>query len=447
MTDEASETRAMFSRHIYGFTKNLADFRDFIDVTSNLLRKKDQEDVAKSPEAYVHFILAGLERFPKDVKLEDELKRAVAEKFSESFEIAEVERAGGEKDIELRSKPGQSFDVSKVAENIDRAIKRQISLRRSALISLISACEWFAAQMLHYFLTKYQNAAGLGDKSLSFDELKSFDTVDDARTWLVANKIEDILRGSFEDWASFFFDKLKIDRRGIEQHIPYCQEACLRRNVLVHNGGVINKLYLKRLPVQIVDRPQEGDQARVDEKYFDDRLDGFEIVFVLMALEVWRKLDKRDELRLGVAIQLSFDALKGKRWAVARAISEYVCNQKECTEASELAAKVNYWQSFKWSGEFEAIRKEVESWDVSAKSGIYQVAKDVLLDRGKAVVDKITLLLSAKELHVDELRDWPLFQGLRDGGAIADLLRSCDSGSPDAQKAPASFLSLASESR
>lgn len=434
-----SETRSTFLRQIYGFVGNLAELRDFVDVTSNLLKERDREDVAKNPEAYVHFLLGGAEELPQDVKLEDEFKRAVARKFADRFEIVEVERAGGEKDIELRSKPGQSFDVSKVAEHIGRAIKRQISLRRSALISLISACEWFAAQMLHFFLDRHPGAANLGDRSLSFDDLKTFDSVDDARKWLVANRIEDILRGSFEDWLAFFVDKLKIDKAGIEEHIAYCQEACLRRNVLVHNGGVVNKIYCKRLPAQITDRPKEGDEARVDENYLDDRLDRFQIVFVLVALEVWRKLDQRDELRLDVAVQLSFDALKEKRWPIAKAIGAYVASQKRVPEATQLMAKVNYWQSFKWSGELEEIRQEVEQWDVSAKGGSYQVAKHVLLDADEEAIAKLKVLIATGELKADNLREWPLFQGLRDRNALEDLLTpSEDVG---AEKNPAGLVS------
>jgi hypothetical protein len=423
MADEPNETRTMFLRQIYGFVNNLAELRDFVEVTSSLFQKKRQDDVAKSPEAYVQFLLSGVEKFPKDVKLEDELKRGVAKKFPDSFEIVEVEKTGGEKEIELRAKPGQSFDVAKVAIDFDKSIKREVSLRRSALISLISSCEWFAAQILHYFLQKHPDSAGLGDASLSFDELRTFDSVADAREWVISNKIEGILRGSFEDWIKFFFDKLKIQKNGIDEHIPFCQEACLRRNVLVHNGGIINNIYVNRLPAQIDEGLKVGDQVRVDESYLDDRLDRLEIVFVLVAFEVWRKLDKDGELRLGVAIQLAFDALKSGRWAVARAVASYAFNQKECSESQRLMAKVNYWQSFKWSGDLENVRAEIEEWDISAAGMQFRVAKSILLGDKEASMNGIRVLLGVGELTIDQLNEWPLFQDLRSSGSISTLLR------------------------
>ncbi|TCZ76887.1 hypothetical protein, partial [Lysobacter sp. N42] len=345
---------------------------------SDLLKKKQLQEVKQRPESYVKHLLDLMEQIGQgDISREPQLEEMIATRFGEVFEVVEIEKAGGVKEKQIRSKPGHSFDVAAAAESLEKTAKRSVSLRRSALISLISACEWFSSQLLHLFFDRHPEAAGLGDKTLSYEELAKFGSVDDARQWLIANKIEEILRGSFIDWIKFFSERLRIDKSVLEEHIPYCHEACLRRNLLVHNGGVVNAIYLKRVPQDLLEGISEGQVVSVEESYYEDRLDRFEVVFSLIALEIWRKFDKGSDLRLSIGIQLGFDALKSKRWTVARAISKYISSQKG-PESEQVMALVNYWQSFKWAGEFAKVEAEVIAWDVSAKGMEYQMAREGL---------------------------------------------------------------------
>ncbi len=426
--NQASDAAKILVRKIYGFSRNLEDLRDFVEVTSELFAKKYHEDVTKNPEAFIQHLINSSKEIPGafDPVFEPDMEQKILDKFPEKFEFVEVEKAGGTKVRQLQSKPGQTIDVSVAAQLIEKSIKRKHSLRRNALISLISASEWFAAQVLHFFFDKYPSAAGLDDRTLTYEALLKFGSIEDARNWLVGNKIEDILRGSFTDWVAFFKERLHIDKELFDDHIPYCQEACLRRNLLVHNGGVVNSVYLKKLPAEIKDIPEEGSHVAVEDDYYEDRLNRFEVFFIVFALEIWKKIEKREELRLDIGVQLSFDALSRDRWLVARGISKYVLSQSDASEQQNLNARVNYWQSFKWAGDFEKVQKEVEKWDVSAKGVIYQAAKDILLDQEEAAIQKLGTLVSIGALPSSNIKGWPLFRSLREKNRLDGLLSSAE---------------------
>lgn len=417
------EVQYEFLKKIYEFRKNLDELRDFVDVSAELLEQKHKGDVESNPTAYAAFLVANHESHPEVALLSDQDKKEIAARFPEKFEIVESSD-GDDAVIQVRVRNLEVEDLRRVEAEIERALNRNRSLLNSALISLISVCEWFAAQLLHYFLDRYPDAADLGKKQVAYEDLLAFDSVDDARKFLVSERVEGLLRGSFQDWIDFFVTKVKIRADNASKHLDHCAEACLRRNLLVHNGATVNKIYLKKAPPKLVVGFSEGAKVGVDREYFLDRLDRFEVVFLEIALELWRKADKSDVSRCNAAIQLIFDALVQERWLVACHLAEYVESQKNAPEAMLLIARVNRWQSYKWTGRFNEVLGEVRGWDVSAKDLMFQMAKHVLLDEADAARSKIERLLATSALSVDDLHRWPLFRGVRNEAWFVSLASS-----------------------
>lgn len=409
---------------ILSFLRNLEDLRDFIDIVSGHLDDIRKEEFDKDPDALVSHLLLWNEQYPEGNFLTKEQEELVKSRVGDQVEIVETIGDNGEKKYELRAKGEFGKRVHDASKRIHASLRRSMNLNNSALISLTSACELFAGQLLHYYFIKFPQAASLKEKNFSYEELLSFSTIEDARKYLVDNKVEEILRANFMDWMSFFSEKIKISTDLIKDNFPYCQEACLRRNLLVHNGGVVNSVHMKKLPVELVDRPRIGQRLAVKEEYFSDRLDRFEVVFLVLALEVWKKFSKEDEGRGQAALEFGYNALSRKRWSVARILCKHVMDEPRFAEDLRMYAQVNYWQSYKWAGDFESVRADVEAWDVSAKNINFQAAKAALLDQDDAAVDLLKKLLKRDELSIDNLLEWPLFNGLRERNALSELIAS-----------------------
>jgi hypothetical protein len=84
----------------------------------------------------------------------------------------------------------------------------------------------------------------------------------------------------------------------------------------------------------------------------------------LVAAELWKQLDAKDEDRSVVLIKLAFESLKAARWKLSEGISFFVMNDKQLSERDQLVGRINYWQALKWQGRFDEIRSHVEQADL-----------------------------------------------------------------------------------
>lgn len=124
-------------------------------------------------------------------------------------------------------------------------------LYQNSLISLVSAGEWFLSQILHSQFDQYPNSAGIADKTLKLSDLQTFENMEDAQQHLIEQRVEDVLRGSFEEWISFLKNQFKLEMGYIEKWQHKLVEIIQRRNLLVHNGGNINSIYRRKVAPEL----------------------------------------------------------------------------------------------------------------------------------------------------------------------------------------------------
>lgn len=84
-------------------------------------------------------------------------------------------------------------------------------LYESSLVSLTSNIELFISQILHLNFKKYpESLTDKKEKQFSFVELSQFDTIDDAKNYLIENEVENFLRQGFDYWTKYFEQNLKL---------------------------------------------------------------------------------------------------------------------------------------------------------------------------------------------------------------------------------------------
>jgi len=92
-----------------------------------------------------------------------------------------------------------------------RLAARQIDLlRQSTLMAIVSRTEWFVAQLVHLFFRKHPESAGTSEPFFSLESLVSIETIEDAREMLLDQRVEMLMRQSFDDWLRFFREKPKL---------------------------------------------------------------------------------------------------------------------------------------------------------------------------------------------------------------------------------------------
>lgn len=347
--------------------------------------------------------------------LEKEQGRAKADQLLIMLNQLKVQpQANSKIDLELME---TIYDESKSFHQnlatIEKAKYHHKLLYRVSLITLVSTAEWFVSELLHAFFELHPEALDIDKKSLSFKELTELDSVDGARAYLLDKVIEDVLRGSIEDWIKFLKERLKLSTNYIDQEVrDQLVETSQRRNLLIHNGGRINSLYQTRVAEHLRWKGP-SDTVEVPEDYLSERIGTFERAFILIGAELWKKQEPSDEERYDVLFEITWRHLQAERWEIARSLTKFGMNDKQLSESNQLTQRFNYWQCQKWLGCFDEVESEVREADLSAKEPWFRLGRFALLDNDTAFVNLAKTMIEKNDLTTEELQSWPIFRAMR----------------------------------
>jgi hypothetical protein len=222
--------------------------------------------------------------------------------------------------------------------------------------------------------------------------------------------------------AILFKDKPKLGLGYLESDAAQISEVFKRRNLIVHNGGKVSRRYLDEVEEEFHATAKLGERIEVDPEYLQKAIDVFEKSFILLCAELWKKLLPSDETR-ALLNRLAMSHLIAGRWEMARGFSIFLMGDKNQSEYVRLCAEINYWQSFKWSGNYSEISGEVEKADFSAKGILFQLAKAAIVGNHTDFLKKLPKALDTGELSTESLKEWPLFQEVRKLPEIEAMLK------------------------
>ena len=95
---------------------------------------------------------------------------------------------------------------------------------------------------------------------------------------------------------------------------------------------------------------------------------------------------------------------------------------QKTSEKSQMYGQLNYWQSVKWQGRFEDVRKEVERADFSAKDPLYQLALLALDNKNERFFSLLPVVPRSEKLTLKDLKAWPIFREMREDPTYPSFL-------------------------
>ncbi|HLM79806.1 MAG TPA: hypothetical protein VK302_04150 [Terriglobales bacterium] len=396
------------------FAANLSALRDFVHLVGSLLAKRQQELARQHRKDLVPLLLM-LNKIEPSLAISEQRLKELESEFGGNIQVEAGENEKHEQSWTVKISDTK-WDPRPVVELFLTDTKHRALLYRSSLISLVSSAEWFLSQVIRAYFDKIPGASGTEGKTLTLDELKSLGSVDDARRYLTDLRIDEIMWGSFEDWIRFLTGTVKLSADYLGPHRAELIEVFQRRNVMVHNNGIVHSSYMKRVDPEFRKGVSLGDALGVSPEYLGKAIDLVERNFVLIAAELWKRLSPTDGERAKVMNEVAFERLKAERWFVSEGLSFFTLNDKKMSEQDRLIAQLNYWQSVKWQGAFDTVREEVEGSDFSAKDDLYQLARHALLDDTSAFFKSVPILIRNQKLTYKMLTTWPIFKEMRKDG-------------------------------
>jgi hypothetical protein len=405
-----------FTQHIRNFAETLVSLREFVGIVEPVLREK-------RTQWQNHPKLLELQQMldtpsPKPSKGTRPKKRTV-----EDLPALKLTRQDAEA-------------LLKAIRQVTRGTMHGELLMRSSLLSLTITVETLLAKIFRWYYAQHPEAMGQDQKFFSLSDLLTFDSVEDARAALIEDKVEKLMRGTLDDWLKFF-DNLKVRTSALTTRLGQVEEVFQRRNLIVHNDGVVNSIYIAKVPSNMREGIKSGQRLGASRAYLWGAIDVCEVAFIGLISDFDAKLKASPaEERAGVLFDLNYEHMMTERWHLSEKISDMMRQDRTLSEDTQLRATINYWQSIKWQGRDGEIANELKGADFSAKDDLFKLCLAALREDKKAFLKLLTPLLGSEKLPVQAANEWPVFRRMRELPEVAAVIakRQADEPREEAQK-------------
>lgn len=282
-------------------------------------------------------------------------------------------------------------------------------LYSGALMLLVTYFENLVAGVLKKDFIKHPQRVSLDEKAVSYKLLAEIGDIEEIKNILIEQEISKRMYGSFEDWKTFFQKNIKLKLPSWNKKFEHMQEIIARRNLFVHNNGIINSIYIKL--AKEMNSSSIGKHIGISREYIDDAINTIEYLGMALVFEVWIKEYAAIEEEIKNTTDIIYEEyLENEKWEMAKHFYEICLENTKISSADKMLCSINCWQCYKWLGEYEKIRDDVEQVDVSAYKPMYTLGILALKGEYKnffEYYDKQT------DIGEDELKEWPLFRELR----------------------------------
>jgi hypothetical protein len=289
---------------------------------------------------------------------------------------------------------------------------------RSFLVALISEYDAFLSALIRVMYTVKPEMLKGSEKSFTFAELLEFGSIDAARDHIIEKEAETLLRESHTKQFDWLENKLKIKlRTDLPAWAPFV-EITERRNLFVHNDGIVTKQYLENCKEAKSDvgSAKVGDRLEVSHRYFIKAHETVSEIAVKLAYVLWNKLEPNatpfPQKHLSTAVVYEL-ILQGRyRLAIQMATFGLKYMVPFASEYDRLTLTVNLAQAYKWSGDHDKC-SELLAIDWSASRNEFQLCVCALKDDVEGAIELMKTIGKGSFPDKNDYREWPLFQELR----------------------------------
>lgn len=295
-------------------------------------------------------------------------------------------------------------------------------LYRTSLINLVVFLELLISNLLRKRLYDYPEMFGIQNKSLTLLDIRNMGSLDEAEEYLIEKEIENIMRGSLNDWCNYFKEKLKLKFKCINDFKEELIEIFQRRNLYVHNDGIVNKIYLSNVNENQRIKIKNGEKLNIDLIYIDNAINTIEKAGSLIAIEIWKNSEKCSAERVDIISEIAYDHMLNERWFNAEALYKSLLLENKVANEDRSRFQINYWQCFKWTGRINIIKEDLEK-DYSDKMIDFKLCLYALKDE----YDEFFKLLPdafPKLIKLSELTTWPVFREINKTDKFKEFIES-----------------------
>lgn len=375
----------------YNFKSNINGLKEFAKSLSSVVSKKDEDSIKIITRQMDSIFKKGQARQNKrSKKNEINLKLTHAE-FTKLIKLIESQPIG---------------------DSSHSAI-----LFKSSFVILVSYFDYLIADIIRHYHKSFPDSLNSKDITLSLADLKICKTINDATEMLVNKKVENLLYRSLDDQLEYFTNYLKINMNEIEIKWENIHEIKEKRNIIVHNNGIVNNKYIsniRRHKLTTNEDLKEGTKIDITSDFFFNSLEEIFIVGTILMQSCWRKWHKKQVEQQDADLNtVMIDALTNEEWKIAEMLGRYAMNCEVSDERMKMVNFVNYVQALKWQGREDEVEEKLQTWDISSLDPVFTMAYYVLKSDKQQFYNILPSIVKSKGIKKDEFFDWPLFREFR----------------------------------
>lgn len=197
-----------------------------------------------------------------------------------------TEHVLGEKLIQLELSEKQVdliFDVTKLAQS-HAAVYPNMAFRMS-FVYLIALFDAFLSDIFEAVVRNRPEMLR-SKKQITYEKALEFSSVEDLVKYLAKRELNELSYRSIKDQADYYNDRFGLALADSGVSIDTLAELRATRNLLVHNNGIVNDIYLEQIPITTY---MVGDSVVVDSAYFGLAIQRLDKVVTFVALKLTEK--------------------------------------------------------------------------------------------------------------------------------------------------------------
>ncbi len=303
------------------------------------------------------------------------------------------------------------------------------TMSKSILISLLCQFDAFLGRLIKLTLSIKPELINASEKKFTYSELLIFDSMEDAKDFLLEKEVEGVLRESRQKQFRWMENRFGMKLTKDLEVWPLFVELSQRRNLFVHSDGIVSSQYIKVCENVGADI----DGINIDDSLFADKeyiQKAYEIIFEVglkLVHVLWRKFlpDQMNLADININ-EVGYSCLLDGKNDLAKVIFDFCTDTLKDHGPDEIYRMmiVNKAQAYKWIGLKEEASEIMKGSDWSATSLKFKLADAIISDNFEIAYRIMKEMGNQKNTVIQhEYRTWPLFKEIKKTSEFQDVFK------------------------
>jgi len=330
--------------------------------------------------------------------------------------------------------PLKKYEETELAQLIDMLIDYSTPFDdifiRGMFLSIFSELDAFTEKYLTALFELKPDAIIANQKPFAASEIFDCDSIEDFKKKVIQKEIDALKRGSYIEQVSFLEKTFNIETLRKFSNWGKYVEITQRRNIVVHNDGIISEQYVKICGNNNAKcDTRVGQKPKLSYNYLMEAISIIEEVSIKLTQTLWRKcfpeeafIKEFDDILNGTI----FSVLSDGEWSLAKELGEYGYYTARTKSAEcKMMILVNYCIALNNLDERSKVEDLLRNTDFSIIDKEFVLAKFALLNDVENTIKLMTKIgTGGTFFNKETYPSFPLFSEIKKEKSFRDTYKA-----------------------